>query len=166
MSPRLLFMLEYLSCPSEFSIAFRHIPRAINAWWNDVEIVKIAQPVIELRHRKWRWCGWLFGENVMNWVTIESKGVNQSRKQIQRCCVYFWGCRSHRCWCDSNIVLCTIRCEFNRKSKWRAWNQKHLNLSLQMDFMWNFNGIRISFASNNIVERMLIQDDVIRWVTH
>jgi len=29
-----------------------------------------------------------------------------------------------------------------------------------MENMWNFNGIRISFASNNIVGRMLVQGDI------
>jgi len=61
---------------------------------------------------------------------------------------------------DSNIALCTIRCEFNWKSKWRTWNRKHLKLTLQMEYMWNFNGIRISFALNNIMRRMLVQNDV------
>jgi len=28
------------------------------------------------------------------------------------------------------------------------------------EYMWNFNGIRISFASKNIAGRMLVQDDV------
>jgi len=57
-------------------------------------------------------------------------------------------------------MLMLIRCEFNRKSKCRTWNRKRLNLTLQMEHMWNFNGIRISFASNNIEGRMLVQDDV------
>jgi len=30
---------------------------------------------------------------------------------------------------DSDITLCTIRSEFNRKSKWRTWKRKHLNLT-------------------------------------
>jgi len=29
-----------------------------------------------------------------------------------------------------------------------------------MEYMWTFNGIHIYFASNNIVERILVQDDV------
>jgi len=47
-----LVFLEYLSCPSEFSIVLRRIPIAIKARWNDVEIFKIVQPVIELHHLK------------------------------------------------------------------------------------------------------------------
>jgi len=34
------------------------------------------------------------------------------------------------------------------------------NLTLEMEYMWNFNGIRIFSASNNIVGRILVQDDV------
>jgi len=30
---------------------------------------------------------------------------------------------------DSNIALCTILCELNRKSKWRTANRKHLKLT-------------------------------------
>jgi len=60
---------------------------------------------------------------------------------------------------DSNIDLCTIRSEFNQKSIWWTWNRKHLNLTLQMEYMWNFNGIHISFASNNIGRRVRNQ----RW---
>jgi len=45
-----LVLREYLSYPSEFSIALRRIPRAIKAWWNDVLIFEIVQPVIEIRH--------------------------------------------------------------------------------------------------------------------
>jgi len=39
---------------------------------------------------------------------------------------------------------------------------KHLNLTLQMK-LWNFNEIRISFKSNNVVRRMLVQDDARCW---
>jgi len=89
----------------------------------------------------------------MNLVTIESQGVkfNIAAFDFENAEVAV---------ADSNIALCTIRCECNRKSKWRVWNWKNLNLSLQMEFMWNFNGIRISFASNRIVGWMLTQEDV------
>jgi len=39
-------------------------------------------------------------------------------------------------------------------------NRKHLNLTLLMEYMRNFNGIRIYIASNSIVGRLLDQDDV------
>jgi len=90
------------------------VARAIKSGWNDVEIFEIVQPVIQLRHQKWRWCWWFFGENVSNFVNIESNGVNQLCKQIQRCCICFEVAEVTAA--DSNIALCTIRCEFNRQS--------------------------------------------------
>jgi len=70
----------------------------------------------------------IFSENVINLVTIESKGVFDDAEVTAA---------------DGNIALCTIRCEINPKSKWRTWYRKHLNLTLQMEYLWNFNGIRM-----------------------
>jgi len=89
-----LVFLEYLSCPSEISIALRRIPRAIKGSKRDGMTSRcskyIVQPVIELRHiGSEGGVDNVFGENVINLVTIESKGVNHLWKQIQRCCVYF-----------------------------------------------------------------------------
>jgi len=144
--------LEYLSCPSKFSIALRHISRAIKAWWNDVEIFEIVQPNIELRHRKWRLCGWFFGENVINligdhWI----KGRNSPFSPLEANSTLLRFGDAEVTAANSNIAPFTIRCEFNGKSKWRTWNRKNLHLTLQMEYMWNCNGIRIRFASNNIV---------------
>jgi len=84
---------------TEFSITLRRIPRAINQ-----SVMELHSDFRNSPTRYWitlpevRWCGWCFGENVINLVTIGSKGVNQFWKKIQRCCVCFWGCRSYRCW--------------------------------------------------------------------
>jgi len=139
-------------------MTLRYFPRAISAWWNDASIFKIVQSLSNyITGSEGADDFWWKCENVINVVTIESKG---KWKQIQHCCVYFWEYLSHRA-ADSNITLCTIRSEFNRRtsSKWRTWNWIHLNLTLQMEWMWNVNVIRISLACNT-VGRMLVQDDV------
>jgi len=118
---------------------------------DDVEIFEIVQPVFELRHREWRRCGWFFGENLTNLMTSESKDVNHLWKENHVAVFVFEDAEVTAA--DSSINLCTIRCEFNRKIKWRKGNRKHFNLTLEIEYMWNFNGIRISFASNNIVGR-------------
>jgi len=91
---------EYITCLSEFSIALRRILRATKTWWNDVEIFKIVQPVINILHRKWRWCGWFFGENVIklgdHWIKIKGRNSPlEANSMLQR---LFLGCRSHSCW--------------------------------------------------------------------
>jgi len=138
--------------------ALRRTFRTIKAWWNDVENFEIVPRVIEVRHRKWRWCGWFFGEKLINLMTIESSALITFRSEFNVAAFDFEDAKVTVA--DGNIALCTIRCVFNRKSKWWTWNRKHLNLTLQMDIMWNFNGNRISSASNNIVGRMLVQNDV------
>jgi len=90
------------------------ITRAIKAWWNDVEIFEIVQPVFELRHRKWRRCGWFFSKNLTNLMTIERKGVNNFWSKFNVAALVFEDAVVTAA--DSNIALCTIRCEFNRKS--------------------------------------------------
>jgi len=52
---------------------------------------------------------------------------------IQRCCICFWGCRSH----VPLLIATSPRAQFDPSSKWRTWNRKHLNLTLQMEYMWN-----------------------------
>jgi len=139
---------EYISFPSEFR--------------NDVEIFKIVQPVIELSHRKWRKCGWFFGENLTNLVTIESKGVNHLWKQIQRCwCICFWGCRSHRCWQQHRRPMHNSM-RVQPEIKMADGKPEAFKPDIGDGIYVNFNGICISFASNNITGRMLVglQDDV------
>jgi len=66
--------LEYLSCPSEISIALLLIPRAIKAWWNDFEIFEIVQPLSHYITGSEGGVKDLFDENVINLVIIDSKG--------------------------------------------------------------------------------------------
>jgi len=64
------------------------------------------------------WMDDVFGENVINLVTIESKGVNHSGSKFN--VAAFVSEDAEVTATDSNIALCTIRCEFNRKSKCRS----------------------------------------------
>jgi len=58
----------------------------------------------------------ILGENVM--MTIESKGVNQFGSKFNIAAFVFEYAEVTAA--DSNIDVCTIRCEFNRKPKWRT----------------------------------------------
>jgi len=91
-----------------------------------------------------------FCENVINLVTIESKGETDLWKQIQRCCVCFWGCRSHRCWYQHRPVqnLMWVQPEI----KMVDGKPERLKPDIADGKYVNFNGIRICFVSNNIDE--------------